>query len=188
MKNDNVPKFFFYFIFCVRILFAILVPLNPFIIALISCYLDWSDLRTIKGFGISLKGYNFTDKLTDSIIYLIIFIYILAIPTDLYIKIVFAILFFIRNIGYLLYLLTEKRKFFFLFPNIFFTFFVVFSALLFFNINITMQLFIVLLILSSLFQLYFEYGYHVGKNSLTEAQLDTNNQTWITKLVSKYFK
>ncbi len=181
-------KFIKLLIYSFRIFFAIGVFINPLLTVLFAIYLDWIDMRALKGFGISLKGYNRDDKLTDTIVYFIFFVYIISVNIDSLITLIFLILFIIRMIGYILFVISQNRKIFFIFPNIFFSFFVVYNLILFFNPFPDLQIILISLIWTIIFQFIFEYGYHVSQLALSEDYLSKNYNTTITNLAKKIEK
>ncbi len=113
-------------IYFVSTVFRLVIPFflwrYPLIVTVGSVFLDTFDVEFFRLAVRSTKGnlYQTLDKGLDFYWYVFAFIYALATPFWL----LFSVLFVIRLVGVVVFLLTKERKAFFFFPNIFENFFI----------------------------------------------------------------
>ena len=117
------------FVIILRLIASPLIFISPWFASISSFGLDWIDGEIYKRNGYTIKQYKPIDSLIDTYWYICILLFInLSQIPGLYIL---NLLFIFRMIGQIIYMITQKREIFFLFPNFFeiFFFFYLFSTI-----------------------------------------------------------
>jgi len=100
-----------------RVVLGPAIFISVWLSSLLTFLLDWADGEFFKRAGYPHSKYTLYDKILDYYWYVFILIYIFLY--DVPSKRVFLILFLFRSLGQILFFLTKKEIYFFLFPNIF---------------------------------------------------------------------
>lgn len=157
-------------IYIPRLLAPFVLYWNPIAGIALIIYLDVIDMRLLKGLGRNLKGYNRLDKTLDFFNNLLVLIYATQFfPAT--VSLILGGLFMIRTLGIVDFLINRNRRSLFYFPNVFFSFFVLYTLLA--NVWTINLIFAV----SFIFQVIFEYIHHVSKLSSSEEYLQEHNDT-----------
>lgn len=100
-----------------RLILGPAIFISVWLSSLSTFLLDWADSELFKRASFLWRRYAIYDKILDYYWYLFIlaYIFLYEIPS----RETFLILFLFRSIGQILFFLTKKEQYFFLFPNIF---------------------------------------------------------------------
>ena len=136
MSKTNIQKFTITLDITLRILSVGFIWWNPFIGLFTNSFLDAIDGDILARIGVRRKWYQPYDKFLDMWFYSAIFLYtVLYLSKDL-VWIMIVVAFFVRLVGFVLYLLTKKEEMLFFFPGLSNTlFFIKIAFPFFFKIN-----------------------------------------------------
>lgn len=111
-KNfGKAPTFFIIFL---RLIAPVFIFFQPLLIFLIVSFLDWLDFFILINTGIKLKEYQLIDKSLD--LYSQFFMMLYGLETGY--SLIFFFLFFYRLLGTIAFLITLRRLFLLVFPNL----------------------------------------------------------------------
>jgi len=174
MKLSRKQKLAILVLIIVRITSPFLILKYP-LWGILSCFgIDWLDFGYYLIFNIRVdrheKFYHKIDKFLDHYYFTFIFIYFLN-NTNNIILYTASLLFFYRITGYLMYIQTDKRKYFFIFQNFFENYAVITLLLERFSIIINLKTTIISLIISIMLKVPQEAYLHFNKKGYKDRDI-----------------